>query len=169
MISEDMELKEMRLCVGLTQEQAAELLGVSVRSYKDYENKPGKTNTLKYRAMKDYLYNKYKIDEEHGVLTMHDIISITSEVLERYEIEYCYLFGSYAKGYATDRSDVDLLAPTNLEGIEIFGLIEDLREALHKQVDLIEAKRIHQNPELLQEILRDGIKIYRKENSPASS
>lgn len=35
---------------------------------------------------------------------------LTKLFKEQYKnmVEFCYLFGSYAKGYATERSDVDL-------------------------------------------------------------
>ena len=53
-----MTLKELRLSKELTQSQVAELVGISLRSYKEYENDISKINTLKYR----YVYNElYKI------------------------------------------------------------------------------------------------------------
>ena len=45
------ELKTARMSRKLTQKQASEYLGVSLRSYKDYENSEAKRDTLKYRAM----------------------------------------------------------------------------------------------------------------------
>jgi len=42
------ELKELRIEKGLTQQEAAELLGVSLRSYKMYENQKEKSDTMKY-------------------------------------------------------------------------------------------------------------------------
>ena len=39
-------------------------------------------------------------------------INICSSVFGNYSIDYCYLFGSYAKGKATEVSDVDLLIST---------------------------------------------------------
>lgn len=154
------ELKELRENAGLTQEQAALLLGVSLRSYKDYENKMEKKDSLKYNAFRTILYEKYKIDEEHGVLKIEDIRLIVSDVLSAHSIKYCYLFGSYAKGYAKEDSDVDLLIAGDIEGIQFFGLIEELRIALHKKVDLLDTYQLLKNPELLEEILKDGVKIY---------
>ena len=53
------------------------------------------------------------------------------------EIEYCYLFGSYAKGTANDNSDVDLMVKTDISGLKFYDLIEKLREELNKKVDLL--------------------------------
>ena len=76
------------------------------------------------------------------------------------EIEFCYLFGSYAKGYAKDKSDVDLYISTKITGLRFLGLIERLRQALHKKVDLIRMDDRTSNIELMKEIIKDGIKIY---------
>jgi predicted nucleotidyltransferase len=70
------------------------------------------------------------------------------------------LFGSYAKGKATPMSDVDLFVNTSVTGLKFFGLIEELREALKKKVDLLDRRQIEGNFELTNEILKDGIKIY---------
>lgn len=70
------------------------------------------------------------------------------------------MFGSYAKGKATPKSDVDLLIYTNETGLKFFGLVEDLRNSLKKQVDVLDQKQIANNFELTNEILKDGIKIY---------
>ena len=72
----------------------------------------------------------------------------------------CYLFGSYAKGYATEKSDVDLLVDTDITGLDFFGLVEEFRESLHKKVDLLRLEDIRDNKEILLEILKDGIKLY---------
>lgn len=75
-------------------------------------------------------------------------------------MEYCYLFGSYAKGKATEKSDVDLLVAMPVDGMKFFELIEVLREQLKKKIDLLDIAQLENNPALVQEILRDGIKIY---------
>ena len=79
---------------------------------------------------------------------------------KHYPVEFCYLFGSYAKGKATEKSDVDLLVHTSLFGIDFFGLVESLREKLKKRVDVLDQKQLENNLALTSEILKDGIKIY---------
>ena len=75
-------------------------------------------------------------------------------------MKYAYLFGSYAKGRATGKSDVDILVSTSVTGIEFFGLVEELRTELHKKVDVLDNNQLKGNLELTEEILKDGIKIY---------
>ena len=83
--------------------------------------------------------------------------------LKKYPIDYCYLFGSYAKGTANEKSDIDLLVSIPIDGMIYFELVETLREKLHKKVDLLDVNQLKNNYALVQEILRDGIKIYGKQ------
>ena len=155
-----MNLKELRLSKNITQSTAASLAGISLRSYKSYENDPSKVDTIKYKFLIETL-NKYGfIDESHGVLTIAQITEIVEDTFSRYKVEYCYLFGSYAKGKAQEDSDVDLLVATDITGMDFFGLAEDLRENLHKRVDLLILNQLGNNRELLNDILKDGIRIY---------
>lgn len=153
-------LKELRIAKGLTQEKTCALLGVSLRSYKTYENDESKVGTIKYNYMLEQLEKYIPIDEEHGVLTINDIKRVCKVVLDKYSVKYCILFGSYAKGNANGKSDVDLLISTDVTGLRFFGIAERLRNALHKKVDLLDLKQLTENRELLDEILKDGVKVY---------
>ena len=155
-----MKLKELRKVKKMTQQQVADLVGVCLRSYKSYENEKRKEGTIKYDYMISKLEEVNKIDEEHGVLEIEDIKEICAKVFEKYEVYYCYLFGSYAKGYAKGNSDVDLLVSTDITGLNFYGLVEDLRVNLHKRVDLLNLKQLEKNFNLTKEILEDGVKIY---------
>lgn len=79
------------------------------------------------------------------------------------EVEFAYLFGSYAKGSYTDKSDVDIavyLTDTSLDNrLEVHHLLEVL---LKKKVDLIVLNDV-KNMYLLEAILRDGIVIKDEE------
>lgn len=156
------EIKELRKEKKLTQEEAAKLCNMSLRSYKMYENEYKDKISIK----KDFIINTLNeigyIDEEHGILSIGDIQKIVSDVLSKYDVDYCILFGSYATGKATDKSDVDLLIKTNVTGLDFFGLVEDLRVSLHKVVDLLNTNQLKNNLELTEDILKDGIRIYIK-------
>ena len=155
-----MELKKLRLEKGLTQEKVAKILGVSRRTYVSYEKDESKIPPMK---MKFFLHTLEKygiIDESHGVLTIEAIKKICTDVLKEYNVEYMYLFGSYAKGNAKETSDVDLLVSMPVNGLAFYELIETLREKLKKKVDLLDIAQLNNNPKLVQEILRDGVKIF---------
>ncbi len=154
------EIKKLRIEKKMTQQQVADLVGISLRSYKTYENEPEKVNTIKYKYIIDILKKTNVIDEEHGILEVDDIIEKCSNVFEKYDVNYCYLFGSYAKGKATPVSDVDLLISANIKGLNFYGLVEEIRAALHKKVDALDINQLKDNIELMEEILKDGVKIY---------
>ncbi|RKW34506.1 MAG: nucleotidyltransferase domain-containing protein, partial [Lachnospiraceae bacterium] len=77
-----------------------------------------------------------------------------------YKVNFCYLFGSYAKGKAREDSDVDLLISADIKGLKFYGLVEDIRASLHKKVDALDVAQLKDNLELIEEVLKDGIKIY---------
>ena len=154
------DLKSIRLDKELTQQQAAGIVGISLRSYKSYENDLDKRGNLKYNYIYEKLSQINPIDEEHGIVDLEYISRKCSEIFDKYKINFCYLFGSYAKGKAKDDSDVELLISTEIKGLKFFGLVEELRNSLQKKVDVIEVAGLKDNVELLEEILKDGIKIY---------
>ena len=155
-----MKLKKIRLSKGLTQAQAAKIVGVSRRTYINYEGDEARLPKLKLDFLCSALEEYGRIDEEHGILTVERIKEVCSEIFKEYGVEYGYLFGSYAKGRATDKSDVDLLVSLPAGGIKFFGLAETLREGLKKKVDVLDVSQLNNNAQLVREILRDGIKIY---------
>ena len=155
-----MTLKELRSSKSLTQKAAAALCSIPLRTYVRYENNPDAEGSLKYQYLFQEISQYGFVDENHGVLSKDDIVRSCNLVFQTYPVEYCYLFGSYAKGLASETSDVDLLLCTNITGIKFYGLVERLRETLKKNVDVLEVRQLTNNPELINEILRDGVKIY---------
>ena len=153
-------IKKLRLENNATQKFCAELLGVSLRSYIDYENNKEKQNTIKYEYMLKKLQDYFLISEDKGVVTIDYIKQKTKDVLYKYNVDYCYLFGSYAKGKAKENSDIDLLVSCDSRGLKFFELAEELRQVLHKRIDLLDVQQINNNQVLLNEILKDGVKIY---------
>ena len=158
------ELKKMRTEKKMTQQQVADLVGISLRSYKSYENDEKKQGSLKYKYILEKLSEINPIDEEHGIIDIEYITEKCGNVFQKYDQRPNYDdikdFGSYAKSKAKPTSDVDLLISANVKGLKFYGLVEEIREALHKKVDVLEINQLKDNLELTQEILKDGIKIY---------
>ena len=153
-------IKELRLEQGLTQQQAADLLGISLRSFKSYENDKDKIGTFKYNFIIEKISALNPIDEDHGILTPDYISDKCSKVLSDYPVHYCILFGSYANGSATDTSDVDLLISSDVKGLKFYEMTEKLRVSLRKRVDVLDINQLKNNIELTDEILKNGIRIY---------
>lgn len=154
------ELKLRRIEKNLTQQEASRRIGVSLRSYVMYENDPNKEGNPKYRFLLQELEKINIVDETHGIVRLEEIKEKCAEIFATYKVDFCYLFGSYAKGKATEESDIDLLIYTETTGLRFFEMTERLRESLHKKVDLLDVKQLLNNESLLKEVLKDGIKIY---------
>ena len=59
-----MTLKQLRMSKGLSQEECAKYLGISTRTYQNYESKPEKMNSDKYKV----IYQKVEAyDQEASV------------------------------------------------------------------------------------------------------
>ena len=151
-----MNLKQLRKETGLTQPEASVLLGVPFLTYCRYEGDDKYVDTFKYKQMVSLLEKR----REESVLKIDLIKKVVEEVCSKYKVEVVYLFGSYAKGKATGKSDVDLMITGEVEGLEYYELLGVLEERLHKKVDLIRIQTALQNVRLINEILKDGVKIY---------
>lgn len=155
-----MTLRELRKQKKLTQAECAKYLGVPVRTYQNYETDETKAQSMKYEYMMQKLEQYGFIDETHGILNVQQIKDICTDIFSAFDVEYCYLFGSYAKGKAGENSDVDLLISTSVSGMGFYDLVETIREGLKKKVDVLNREQLNDNPDLINEILKDGIKIY---------
>ena len=120
----------------------------------------GFLRTPKYRFLLAEMREICRMDEDHGILTVDEIREACADLMKEYAVRYCYLFGSYAKGKASATSDVDLLISSGVSGLRFFELAEKLREKLYKKIDLLDIKQLSGNEELLDEVLKDGIRIY---------
>ena len=131
-----------------------------MRTYIRYENDETKSETIKYIYAAEKLAEYNRIDETKGILSIEKIKEIISPILAENDIGLCILFGSYARGTATEKSDIDLLIKTKLKGLSFYGLFDQIKEALHKKIDLLRIEDLKDNSELLSEILRYGVRIY---------
>lgn len=83
------------------------------------------------------------------VYTLDEIKKRVLPVIQKYNIPAMYLFGSYARGEATEESDMDFLVDTT--GTRLTSLLAlgelycDLEEVFHKDIDLITVRSCLQN------------------------
>ena len=158
-----MNLKEVRKEKGLTQQEAALIAGVSLESYKNHELGRSRIDSPLGKMIIEKIQSYERYGFEKGVLPLGMIKEIISKVFASKAIDFAIVFGSYAKGEANDHSDVDLLISGPITGLDFFSLGGELERALHKRVDIVCLEDISSNGELLSEVLKDGIRIYRKE------
>ena len=96
------------------------------------------------------------------MLSIEEIKSYIIPVVEKYPIEKVILFGSYARGDASDTSDVDLVVESSgkMHNTKIFTLGGDLLMALPVRVDVYDILEIKESSPLYNSIREDGIIIY---------
>ena len=82
------------------------------------------------------------------VYSLEEIKSRVIPIVRKYRIPAMFLFGSYARGDATDSSDLDFLVDTT--GTELTSLLRlgelycDLEEVFQKPIDLVTVGAIMQ-------------------------
>ncbi len=96
----------------------------------------------------------------YEIYTIDDIKETLYPIFSDYNIKKATLFGSYVKGVANEQSDVDLLVDSGLKGLSFVGLIEAIRTALDKEVDVFDVTHIIPQSEIFSEIGKDGVVIY---------
>ena len=96
------------------------------------------------------------------MLSIEEIISYIIPVIKKYPIEKVILFGSYARGDASDTSDVDLVVESGgkMRNSKIFTLGGELLVALPVRVDVYDILEIKESSPLYNSIREDGIVIY---------
>lgn len=154
------QLLEIRKQLKLTQTEAAALCNVSRRTFQTYEE----TNNCNeaYQELINKLNALGIFSNENVVLSKKRIKKEAAEVFKKYpEIRCAYLFGSYARGEATGKSDIDfLLVLSKPMGITFFGIAADLENKLHKEIDITVQDALMKNKDLLDDVLSEGIKVY---------
>ena len=154
------EIKELRRKAGLTQREAAEALGMSLRSYQQYESEGLRPDSLKHRYIVRSLEDLSKVDESHGTLSIDEIKEKCALVFADYDVNSCYLVGSYARGNPREDSDIDLVISSNVSGLAFNGLAENLRSALSKKVDLYDTKSLISDEAYAKSLMNEGIKVF---------
>ena len=92
--------------------------------------------------------------------TVEQIKNILSPVFKAHRVRRAVLFGSYAKGTARAKSDIDILVDSGLRGLAFYGLLEDVSEALKNEVDLLDVSQIRPESGVDRDIKSSGVVIY---------
>ena len=105
------------------------------------------------------------------IYTQEELRNKITPIAEKYNILEVYLFGSYARGDATEDSDVDVLIRregSSIRGWMIGELYEDLQETLQKKIDLITIEAIQtseeatRSPWFIKNVERERVALYER-------
>lgn len=106
-----------------------------------------------------------------SIYMIDEIADKVRPIAEAYDIDRIYLFGSYARGEATEKSDIDLYVEFSKPlGLRYCSFVSDIEECLGKCVDIITKDALYNpatlqnNQKLIQSISEERKCIYSKTN-----
>ena len=95
----------------------------------------------------------------HDLSTVQTVLA---PVFADYGISRAVVFGSVAKGTATEKSDLDLLVDSKLRGLRFVGFMEAVRQAVGMPVDILNVTHVEKGSRIEQEIHATGVTIYER-------
>lgn len=104
---------------------------------------------------------KIPTEKQDKILSYWEIRDAVRGIAKEYDIDKVWIFGSYARGDATSKSDVDLrIDKGGLRGLELGGFVYDLEQKLGVSVDVITTSGASE--ELLTNIRSDEEVLYER-------
>jgi predicted nucleotidyltransferase len=96
------------------------------------------------------------------IYTINEIRTRLNPIFRGAPVYKAILFGSYAKGLATEDSDVDIVIDSRgeLVNINFYGVLDDVAETLRKPVDMFELSEIRHGSPIFDEINNEGVILY---------
>ncbi len=94
------------------------------------------------------------------IYTIEQLKIMLIPVFRVHGVKHAVLFGSYGKGQAGINSDIDLLVDSSLRGLRFVGLLEDVRNTVDKEVDMLDVRHVEANSEIEDEIRKTGVLLY---------
>jgi len=91
------------------------------------------------------------------------MIHLIAEYFKTHPVLKAWLFGSYSRGEETDVSDIDILIvldDSQHVGLKFFGMYEDLKELLGRNIDLVTDRSLASFAR--ESVDRDKILIYER-------
>lgn len=107
-------------------------------------------------TLKEYI----AIRDSKPLYSVSEIKETLHPIFEKFKVKKAILFGSYVKGTADHRSDVDILVDSRLNGLSFYGLLGAVADALRFPVDLIDTSQLEKGSDMEKEILKTGVTIY---------
>ena len=100
-------------------------------------------------------------ESKKSVLSQNEIRSYICKLLGKYNADNAMIFGSYARGDANEKSDIDVVifGGNNFEMTDIFSISDDVNRHFKKPVDIYEISEINKNTSLYSSIMREGVLV----------
>jgi len=97
------------------------------------------------------------------VYTIDELGRKIAPVAEKYQIPKVWIFGSYARGQADEKSDIDLVInydASNAKGLRFISAAIDFEKAVGRPVDLLDEDGLNSSTTYLAKRVKEG---YEKE------
>jgi hypothetical protein len=94
-------------------------------------------------------------------MTRLEIEKYIKMLIIKYHAEYAILFGSYARGDASDESDIDVVVVggAGFRATDIFAFGEELRDLTQKEVDAFEIREVNKGTSFYENLMKEGVRI----------
>lgn len=139
----------------VTKNGVSDLVLMSSKAYDKLTNK--KVSIIEDN---DVFYEYIHQRDNKPLYSIYEIKKVLKPIFDKHKVKKAILFGSYVKGTADTRSDIDLVVETNLSGMDFYGLLGEVSDKLRFPVDLIEKKEIKKNSKFEKEVKETGVTIY---------
>jgi len=99
------------------------------------------------------------------MLSVADIRTVVEPIVKDTKVEKIVLFGSYAKGTASEDSDIDLCLISNgaITGLAFYDLKSKFEDLFTVNIDLLPDLDIIPNSPVAKQISESGVVIYERQ------
>ena len=99
---------------------------------------------------------------ENHIYSIEEIRKIIEPIAKEHQVDCVRLFGSYARGEATAKSDLDFVVRSNATRslLQLAGLQVALEDAFHKSIDVLTEDSL--KADFKHEIEKDEVTVYER-------
>lgn len=97
------------------------------------------------------------------ILNQSKLIETLKEYFKTKPVTKVFLFGSYARGEANNKSDIDILVELDYSskiGTQFFRMTDDLQELFGKKVDLLSSEAVTEK--IKDQIWKERVLVYER-------
>jgi transcriptional regulator with XRE-family HTH domain len=152
-----MTLKALRKKKGLTQEEAAELTGLSRRGYQNLEQGKYKKVSQTYHYAFTRLEEYDRRRESKKALGKAMLQKTLREAMPHYDLSFVYVIGDYASSPAPN-SKISLFIAEPISRLDILAFLQEVESLTGKEAEA-ELLKDHLDEKTLKEVLRRGVRV----------
>lgn len=155
------DIKTIRKKKNLTQKEVADMCGIPLRTYQNYETLENKKDSFKYEYIIQKLKEYDRFNKENGIYEISEIKELVEATFSKFKLNFVILIGDYSLSCATPESSIDFIIGKNeLDQNKLNELKNELQNILYKNIVLINYEILLKDKKLLLNTLSKGVRIY---------